>query len=215
MLKILYNQNKWLVFGGITIVALYFTWLMNAALPFERMTYNSLSEQLSANRIHELLESQQKWKWLGYLFVPVLLLIKWALVAITLDVGALFLEIELKFKKAFQIAMLSEVAFIILLATKFGWFFYHREILTLEYVQFFMPLSLGNIIDISSIDKWFVYPLQAFNAFEFIYWLVLAYFLSLEIKQTFWKSFHFVILTYGLGLVIWLIFIAFLILNFS
>ena len=215
MMQRLYGLNKWILFTTLTLATVYFTWLMNAALPFEQMMYSSLSEQLSANRIEKLIENQQKWQWLSYAIVPVLLLIKWLLVAVVLDIGALFLEIELKFKKAFHIAMLSEVVFIVLLATKFGWFFYHRDILTLEYVQFFMPLSLGNVIDISFMDKWLVYPLQVFNVFEMVYWLTLAYFLHLEIKQSFWKSFHFVAITYGVGLVVWLTFIAFLILNFN
>jgi hypothetical protein len=215
MIQKLYTTNRWLIFSGILIITLYFTWLLNAALPFDQMMYNSLSEQISANRIKELIENQKKWQWLGYAFVPVLLLIKWFLVAITIDLGALLLEVELKFKKAFQIAMLSEVAFIILLATKFGWFFANKEILTLEYVNSFMPFSVGNIIDLSLVDKWFIYPIQVFNLFEVLYWFVLAYFLHLEIKHTYWQSFKFVILTYGTGLLIWIVFMAFLILNFS
>lgn len=215
MFQKLYNKNKWLVFTIVVLITLYFTWLMNAALPFNRMMYNSLSEQLSANRIHKLIESQQKWEWLGYLILPLLLIIKWFLVAVALDVGALLFEIELKFKKAFQIAMLSEMAFLLLLGVKFGWFFYNRDTLTLEYVQGFMPLSLSSLIDTSSIDKWFIYPLQVINLFEIAYWFILAYFLSIELKKPFGKAFQFVASTYGVGLIIWVIFMAFLVLNFS
>lgn len=215
MLVKLYKVNTWKIFVAITLVVLYFSFLMNAALPFERMTFNSLSEQLSANRIHNLLENQKKWQWLSYIFVPVFLLIKCLLVAVAIDVGALFLEIELKFKKAFKIAMVSEIASIMLIATKFGWFFYHRDTLSLEYVQGFMPLSLSSLIDTSSIDKWFIYPIQVINLFELAYWFILAYFLSIEIKKPFNKAFQFVVSTYGVGLFIWIIFMVFLILNFS
>lgn len=215
MLTKLYQLNKWKIFVALTLATLYFSFMMNVALPFERMTFNSLSEQLSANRIQELLENQKKWQWLGYVFVPVFLVIKWLLVAVALDIGALFLEIELKFKNAFKIAMVSEIVFVFLLLVKFGWFFYHRETLTLEYVQFFTPLSLINLIDYSQLDKWFVYPIQNINFFELVYWFLLAYFLSKETKKSFGKSFEFVLYSYGVGLLIWMVFVSFLILNYT
>jgi len=188
---------------------------MNAALPFERMMYNSMSEQISANRIQALIENQQKWDWVGYLLLPLLLTIKWFLVAVALDIGALLFEVELKFKKSFHIAMASEFVFLFLVAIKFGWFFYNRETLTLEYVQLFMPLSLSSLVDLKGVDKWFVYPLQVANLFEIAYWFVLAYFLSIELKRPYGKAVQFVMATYGVGLLVWIIFMAFLILNFS
>lgn len=215
MLQKLYNQNKWIVFSGVFLITLYFTWLMNAALPFERMMYNSMSEQISANRIQALIENQQKWDWVGYLLLPLLLTIKWFLVAVALDIGALLFEVELKFKKSFHIAMASEFVFLFLVAIKFGWFFYNRETLTLEYVQLFMPLSLSSLVDLKGVDKWFVYPLQVANLFEIAYWFVLAYFLSIELKRPYGKAVQFVMATYGVGLLVWIIFMAFLILNFS
>ena len=215
MLVKLQQQNKWLVFTTISLIAIYFTWLMNAALPFEKMLFNSFYEQVSINRIKSMMYSREKWQWIGYAIVPLVLIIKWFLVAIVLDVGALLLEVKLKFKKAFQIAMLSEVVFLVLVAVKFGWFFYNRDILTLEYVQSFMPLSVTNLTNMNSIDKWFIYPLQILNLFEVSYWLLLAYFLSTALKKTFGKALQFVAITYGSGLVIWVVFIAFLTLSFS
>lgn len=215
MIEKLQQQNKWFVFTGITLITVYFTWLMNVALPFERMLYNSFSEQVSINRIKSMMDSREKWQWLGYVFVPLFLIIKWFLVAITLVVGALLLEVQLKFKKAFQIAMLSEIVFLILLGVKFRWFFFFRDSLTLEYVQSFMPLSVTNFLELRTIDKWFIYPLQTLNLFEVSYWLLLAYFLSKALNNTFGKALQFVALTYGSGLIIWMVFMAFLTLNFS
>jgi len=215
MLKKLQEQNVWYVFIIITLVSVYFSVLMNKALPFEQMMYNSLSEQLSVNRINVLIENQKKWAWLGYILLPIILVIKWFLVAVALDIGALVLEIQLKFKKAFQIAMLSEIAFLLLMAVKFGWYFYHRDTLSLEYMQLFMPLSLSNFFNLSQLDKWFIYPLQVINVFEIIYWLLLSHFISLEIKKPFTKSLQFIALTYGIGLLVWVVFMGFLILHFN
>ncbi len=215
MLLKLYQFNKWKLFAVITLAALYFSFLMKVALPFERMTFNSLSEQLSANRIQELIENQKKWQWLGYVFVPIFLLLKWLMVAVVLDIGAVIFELELAFKKAFHIAMASEIVFVLVLLVKFGWFFYHRETLSLEYVQFFTPLSLINLVDYTLLDKWFIYPIQTINIFELAYWFLLTYFLSKETHKPFGKSFQYVMYSYGIGLLIWMVFVSFLILNFT
>lgn len=68
MLTKLYQLNKWKIFVALTLATLYFSFMMNVALPFERMTFNSLSEQLSANRIQELLENQKKMAVAGLCF---------------------------------------------------------------------------------------------------------------------------------------------------
>ncbi|MBW6482527.1 MAG: hypothetical protein K0B10_05655 [Vicingaceae bacterium] len=215
MLFKLYQLNKWKIFAAITLAALYFSFMMNAALPFEKMIFSSMSEQISINRFKEMMANREKWQWLSYVFVPVFLVIKWLLVAVVLDIGAVIFEIELSFKKAFHIAMASEIVFLLLLLVKFGWLFYHRETLTLEYVQFFTPLSLINLIDYTQLDKWFVYPIQTINVFEVSYWFLLAYFLSKETKRSFGKSFEYVVYSYGVGLLIWMVFVSFLILNYT
>jgi len=176
---------------------------------------NSLSEQLSVERIKELTTTQKKWEWINYAIVPFILVIKWCLTAIPFYIGAIFFDIKLTFKKAYQIAMMSEVVFLVLLFVKFIWFYTHQDDLTLEYLQFFMPLSLISLFEINELDKWFVYPLQIVNLFEITYWAVLAFLLAKEIQKPLWKAFEFVLSTYCVGLSIWVIFISFLVLNYS
>jgi hypothetical protein len=130
------------------------------------MLFNSLSEQLSVERIKVFTANQEKWEWLGYLIVPFILLIKWGLTAIPFYIGAIFFDLKLTFKKAFHIVLVSEVVFLILILVKFSWFYFNKETLTLEYFQFFMPISLINFFEINELEKWFIYPLQIVNIFE-------------------------------------------------
>jgi hypothetical protein len=190
---------------------------MRNYLPFDQLLFNSLSEQLSVERIKALTVNQKKWEWSGYIIMPLMLVIKWSLATIPFYIGAIFFDVKLTFKKAFHIIMVSEIVFffLALILVKFAWFYYHKDTLTLEYLQFFMPLSLINLFELNELDKWFVYPLQTVNLFEISYWVLLASLFAKEIQKSFWKAFEFVLTTYGVGLLIWVIFISFIILNFS
>ncbi len=57
--------------------------------------------------------------------------------------------------------------------------------------------------------------LQLVNLFEIAYWLLLADLLKKIINRPFWKSFEFVLSTYGVGLLIWTVFVVFLTLNLT
>ena len=211
----LYSQNKWITFASFSFTMIGLSWLGSNYLPFDEMMINSLSEQLSVERIREFTSTQKKWKWLGYLFIALIFVIKWSIITIPLYIGAIFFDFKITFKKFFQLVMISEIVFLVLAIVKFLWFYFYNETLTIEYSQFFMPLSLINFFETDELEKWFVPALQIVNLFEVAYWLLLAYFISKEIQQSFWKAFEFVLVTYGIGLLIWVIFISFLILNFN
>jgi len=215
MLHRLINLNKWGMVVSFTLITVILSWAMRNYLPFDQMLFNSFSEQLSVERIKVYTANQKKWAWLGYITMSLMLVIKWSLTTIPFYIGAIFFDIKLTFKKAFHIVLVSELIFLLLILVKFAWFYYLKDELTLEYLQFFRPLSLINLFEINELDKWFVYPLQTVNLFEITYWFVLASLLAKEIQKPFWKAFEFVLATYGVGLLVWVIFMSFLILNFS
>lgn len=111
--------------------------------------------------------------------------------------------------------MWAEGVFIFMAFIKLLFLWFNRGSLSLEYLQFFTPLSLINLFSVGEIDRWYIYPLQTINLFEIVYWFVLAYLLKMEIQKTFWKSFEFVLSTYVVGLIVWVVFVVFLTLNLN
>lgn len=212
---ITFRLNKWIIFFFYGLSSVLISLATKNFLPFEEMIFNSLSEQLSVKRVNEFIISQKKWEWIGYLVIPVLLLLKWALTTLSIYIGTVFFDLKASFKKLFHIVMLSEIVFLIPAVVKFIWLYFHNDNLTLEYVQYFQPLALVNLFEYSKLEPWLIYPLQAFNLFELAYWFLLAFLLKKETQKPFWSSFEFVLSTYGLGLLIWIVFVAFLTLNFS
>ncbi len=179
------------------------------------LIYDSLINQLSYDRISEMLDQGKKWQWLSYVFLPVLLFIKILFVVICFSIGGLFLNIENDFKKFFSIATNSEFVFLIPGIIKLVWFTIIKTTYTLQDLQYFSPLSAINFFNPTELDTWVVYPLQLLNAFELLYWFVLAYQLKEVLNESLSGSIGFVAKTYGVGLVIWVILVMFLIVSIS
>jgi hypothetical protein len=82
-------------------------------------------------------------------------------------------------------------------------------------IQTFYPLSLLNLLEVKDIPQWLLYPLQVINIFEVLYWLILAYGLSLVAKERLPKMLWLVAFSYGIGLFVWVVFITFITINLS
>jgi len=212
---ITFRLDKWIIFFFYGVSSVLISLAIKNFLPFEEMIFNSLSEQLSVKRIKEFITIQKKWEWIGYLVIPVLLLLKWVLTTLSIYIGTVFFDLKASFKKLFHIVMISEIVFLIPALVKFIWLYLHKDNLTLESVQYFHPLALVNLFEYGELEPWLIYPLQVLNLFEPAYWFLLAFLLKKETQRPFWRSFEFVLSTYGLGLLIWIVFVAFLTLNFS
>ncbi|PHS51256.1 MAG: hypothetical protein COB01_10705 [Lutibacter sp.] len=209
-------KNKYHYF--ILIILSFFVLLISKkSLNLNDLLYNQLSEQLVQEQVEKLLESQQKWAWVGYAIIPLLILIRSSLVALCLSIGTFFYEIEHKipFKQFFRIALIGEFVLVFVGYFKLGYFYFIKTDYTLQDLQQYYPLSYINILDLDNIQPWLVYPLQTINLFEVAYFFVLGFSLWKLLKNKFSKSIEIVAVSYGSGLVIWLGLVMFLTLNMS
>jgi hypothetical protein len=135
--------------------------------------------------------------------------------ALVLLTGTIFWNIKVSFKKLFQIALIAEFLFIIPSLIKLVWFLFIETDFDLLDLQTFYPLSLLNMIEAKNIPQWSLYPLQLINVFEVVYWLILAYGISLVAKERWAKMVGLVASSYGIGLFVWVVFITFITINLS
>jgi hypothetical protein len=162
-----------------------------------------------------MLSQQEKWAWLGYLILPIVYLLKIGLISSCTYVG-LFLVCgnKVRLRDIFPAVIKADMIFLIPAIIKLVWFTFNTDY-TIEDIQYFMPGSLLNFFESSSVEKWLVYPLQAFNIFEVAFWFVLAYQLKEFFKNDFTASFQTVALSYGSSFVVWVVFVVFLTLNLT
>lgn len=199
----------------LTVVTLVISFLSKEILNVEDLVYSNLAEQFSANQIIEIMALKEKWEWITYALIPLLLILKISIIAAILDVGCFFFDKEIKYKRLFNIVVKAEFIFLLVILTKTAWFYFFQQNYTLEDLQYFYPFSALTVIGYEGLPAWFIYPLQVVNIFEAAYWFILAYLIGKELKINTEKGLGIVASSYGTGLVIWVVGVMFFTLNMS
>jgi hypothetical protein len=105
--------------------------------------------------------------------------------------------------------MTSQIIFLIIL-------YKNIESVTLSESVGYYPLSTLSLIGIENVNaQWAIYPLQTANLFQVFYVIAISWLLSKQNKHSFVENLNVVIPSYGLGLLLWVTFVAFLTLQLS
>jgi len=174
----------------------------------------TFGQQLSINRIEQLIEASKNWQWVGYAFIPIVLFIRISFTSICLYIGCFIANFKVRFKDLFKIAILCDFVFVLSGLAKLIFLIFFKKVYTLEDLQF-QPLSLLELFDRSSLDALFIYPFSLISVFELLYWLALVWFLSGLIEKPFDISLKTVASSYGTGLLLWILFVMFLTVNLT
>lgn len=201
------------LFWVIIIFSLVVIFLSNNFLISESLYYNTFAEQLTAEKIDGLIEQTQKWAWLGYVFIPIIYLLKFSLISLVLLTSFFSIDKKVSFSLLFKAVMLAEIPFLLVPLIKLFWFLFIQTQYNFNDLQYFYPLSALQLFEIKTLATWQIYPLQLLNVFEMVYWVLLAYWLKRLLNITLTKGMEVVIASYGTGLLLWVVFITFLSIN--
>ena len=83
------NWNYYFVLCGVYVL---FTLAMNYFLLTDSLYYASLSEQYTSEQIQKILDISKSWKYIGYFFIPVIIIIRVLYSSFCLHLGDLFQE---------------------------------------------------------------------------------------------------------------------------
>ncbi len=188
----------------------------NKILKIDNLIYNSIADKLSTKQISDYFEFQDKWKWVGYIILPILFVIKTSSIACVCYIGVFFFSSkQITFKKLFDIVITAEFMFLLVPIFKILWFYFFQTNFTLEDIQYFYPLSALNIVGYEGLEPWLIYPFQVLNLIELAYWLVLAYYIGKATETTMDQGLKIVASSYGSALLLWVVVIMFFTLNYS
>jgi len=87
------------------------------------------------------------------------------------------------------------------------------DIQTIEDLMKADVFSLLGWTGAENVPTWLQYPLSVVNVFELGFWILLAGGMSYLLQKRWTQMLGFVAATYGVGLLIWVLFIVFLQLN--
>lgn len=205
-----FNTNAWVAFVALCVLSLLTMAFQQFFILTDDVYYNSLGEQLAYDRIEKMLDSQKEYRWLSYALTPLLLILQIFLITICLNVGTLLRGDKISFRKLFSMVtkVLIIPVFFKFLMVCMTYFFY--DIKSFNDLTNVFSFSLINLFDATSMPTWLQYPLAMLNLVELIFWLLLAYGIRLLLNMDFSRSISFVSYTYGVGLVMWVLFMVFL-----
>lgn len=210
----LLKYNGWKYFLLLAVFYVLISFAINYLFLTDGLYYQSLGEQLATERIAKMIEVSQKWQWLGYIFLPIIILIRVCFTAICIYIGCFLANIKVRFNELFKIALLADFVFVLAGIIKLVILIFFKDISTINDLQF-QPLSLLELFDRISVDTLFIYPLSLISVFELLYWWVLAVLLSTIINKSFGASLKAVASSYGIGLLFWVLFVMFLTVNLN
>lgn len=206
--------KTWKLLLFLTGIVVLNTLAFNYLFISDSIYYQSFGEKLATDRIANLFEQSHKWQWLGYIFIPIIVLIRVGFTAICLYTGLFIANIKVRFRDLFKVALLADFVFVLAGVVKLIILIFFKEVNTLDDLQF-QPLSLMELFDKKAFDALFIYPLSLISVFELLYWLALAWLLTSLVEKPFGSSLKMVASSYGIGLLLWVLFVMFLTVNLS
>lgn len=207
------------------LIIVFFYTLIQSSMQYlyfgDHIFYSSFEEQVSHSQIERIIETSQKMRWVGYASFPVFVLFRVSFTAICLYTGLFFADLPARFSRIFKIALLADFVFVLSALAKLIILIFFREVSTLHDLQF-QPFSVLEFFPGESFDAMLVYPLSLLNLFELGYFLVLAWLIRDLVNQessvrplSFGKAFRLTGISYGSGLLLWVLVVLFINLSLS
>lgn len=158
----------------------------------------------------ELIDTYQKWRWLSFVASPLLLLIRLTLVSLCLFIGGYFFTemCEQKYNEWLGVALKAQA---VILVYSVLLCFINIAVgadQAMEFSKYTSLLFCGP----ESIQQWIRLPLAAVNIFEIAYWIVMSILVSKLVGVKFNKSFKFVMSSYGVGYLCYIVLLMFIML---
>lgn len=210
----IFNFKFWKAWFIVVSLYIFTTYIGNTFIYTDSFYYHSLSDKIDVERIKGIIAFQSRFQQLGYIFIPIVLLIKLWILAGVIFTGLFLANRNVSYKDCLKITLIAELVSVSSAIFKVGWLMIDTPA-RLDDLQYFSPLSISLLLNINEFPKYLLYPLQLFNLFEVTYWIVLVLGIMAFTNMKWGKSLKVVASSYGVALFIWVIFIVFIQVQFT
>ncbi len=204
-----YSINGWFVVGLICFVYVFFNWYLQTQVLTDQLYTYSLGRFVNPDKLSAFLEGQHRMFFLSYLMLFVNLGIRMLLVSTCLLAGLLLTSQKLPFRTLYRIVLFAESAFVAGVLFRLLVLAFSRDMNSLGHYLHFAPLSLYSFFPPDSVPVWLIYPLQTLDLFQAGYIFLLAAGIQHFMGKPLKKSLKLVLGSYGIGLLCWMIAVAF------
>lgn len=209
--------KSWQLLLSFSAIYMVLSFLTNQFILTYTVYYRGFSEQMTAAQIESFVQMRSQYWWMGIISPLIITAVKTGYTALCLCIGIIIIGSDINYKEAFRIALIAEIVFMIVMAIQVFCGIFVLNVRVPDDYANFAPLSALQFFDVSTLKLWMKHPLRTLNLFEVVYMLVMAYFLTPLLKKgtTFWQALGLVGASYGLGLLLWVVALAFLLLQVS
>lgn len=199
----LVNTKNSIIFWGYSIVIISITFFAMEYI-FDFTFFKNAYKFVDDDKLMKLYIFKEKYGWIIYIIIPVFSLVKFVLVALCLYIGTLLQEYKVSFNKIFKITIICESVFLLSTFINFVAFFTKTNLPS----GISDSLSLLRMFNGVTSYSWLIYPFKTINIFEVLYILSLAFFMRYLTNKNFGKMIIFVLMYYGIGLLLWLLMVT-------
>jgi len=173
--------------------------------------FNTYGGKFNSENVKEIIELDKNWGFIKFLFIPIILFFRISFVVICFYIGLFLLEIKVSIRELYKIVILAELTFLIFTLIRTILVFNH-DFTSFDELESFAPFRFIPFAKLASYPDWVKIPMSVLNSIEVLYWLVLSFLLTKFMSWSFLKSILFVLKTYVVGLLIWILFLVFIVL---
>ncbi len=203
------NYNAIFLFLVISLFYIVLNYLNNLWLLNDQFYYRLLDGSSTNNEIDKFIHDRSSLAWVQYLLIPVVLLVKIAIVAAAVFGSMILYNKHASFRSVFKVALLAEIIVIFASIWRLTYFVVKGDVSVLD-LQYYYPLSLGQIFEPTVVPPYLIYPLQIINLFEFLYFLVLSSGLAFLLNDKLTHGIKIVLSGYGVCLLLWMLIVVFI-----
>jgi len=172
----------------------------------------ALYQQAYGDSMAQKTKNFARIKLIWYLIEP---LVATFFTAICLSTAFATINSKIPFEKLLRLSLLAYWVFFVPHLVKFLYFLsLEQDFTPTEYSMF----SLGSLVelydDYRKVGYWVHTLFSTFTLFELLYWLLLAQGLQVYTQWHFGKALRWVLLSYGLGLLLWITLVIFFKMSF-
>ncbi|MDR0573951.1 MAG: hypothetical protein LBG96_07995 [Tannerella sp.] len=210
----LLSINKTTCYWTLAIVTIVFSIASSHFLMTDELYYSSYAEQLTKEQIHQMLTwaNDSVLRFLGYIILPVIILVRVLFTSFCLQVGNLIQEYHWKYEKLYNISLKADAIYLLSSVCNFYFYAFFQPAKNIKELNINF-LSVLKLKGFENVQSWLVMAFNSLNVFELLYIILLIVLIKASLRLSFLKSTIFVILTYCIGNYIYVIAMTFVYLN--
>src|SRR5258708_4153776 len=199
------NTIFWFVLNVAS--SLFLLYLTDHYLITRAMFQQSYSAQLDREQITQYFIQSRSVIFYDYPILILFLLMKYAIVAFILLIGADWLGYKVKFREMIKVVLVAELIFIVPALIRI-YHFINAGFYSINDLRNYSGISLDVFFYGGGAGIW-QYPLQTINIWEAGYWYLLAYGIKRLLGINLEKSLNIIFCSYIPALCFWLVLVAF------